>query len=38
MSLQLYFEDSGSAHIKLKDNELTEEKWRPVRVLIGGCD
>lgn len=38
MSMQLYFEDSGFAHIKLKDNEFTEEKWRLMRVLIAGCD
>lgn len=38
MSLPLYFEDSGFARTKLKDNEFTEEKWRLVGVLITGCD
>jgi len=37
MSLQLYFEDHGFAHKKMKDHEFTEDKWRKVRVLIAGC-
>lgn len=37
MALQIYFEDSGFAHVKLKDTEFTEEKWRLVRVLLAGC-
>lgn len=37
MALQLYFEDSGFAHVKLKDTEFAKEKWRLMRVLLAGC-